>query len=65
MDTNTGVGGSPLTNLPLGFAMALAMNEPAMQEYAKMTETEKEHLIMRCKDARSAEEMRRIVDAIH
>ena len=65
MDTNTSMGGSPITNLPLGFTMALAMNEPAMQAYSKMTETEKEHIILRCKDARSKEEMRRIVDSIY
>ena len=44
------IEGYPTTSLPLGFGMALAMNEAAMQGYAKLTETEKEHLIMRCKD---------------
>ncbi|MBO5336965.1 MAG: hypothetical protein J6A94_07555 [Lachnospiraceae bacterium] len=65
MDTNgLPVEGYPPYQLPLGFSMSLAMNENAMQGYAKLTETEKEHLIMRCKDARSKEEMQKIVDSL-
>lgn len=65
MDTNNmSMGGFPMTGLPMGFAMALAMNEPAMRGYAGLTETEREHLIMRCKDARSKEEMQKIVDSL-
>ncbi len=65
MDTNgMSLGGAPLTGIPLGFGMALAMNEPAMRTYAGMTETEREHIIMRCKDASSKEEMRQIVDSL-
>lgn len=54
----------PLTGLPVGFSMALAANESAMTSFAGLTETEKEHLILRCKDARSKEEMQRIVDSL-
>lgn len=57
-------GGFPFTELPLGFGMALAMNEKAMQTYAGLTESEKEQIIMKCKDASSKEEMRRIVDSL-
>lgn len=65
MDTNgLPVEGYPLTQLPLGFGMALAMNEGAMRGYAELSETEREHLIMRCKDARSKEEMQKIVDSL-
>jgi len=65
MDVNGFTGdGYPLTQLPLGFGMALAMNEAAMQGYAKLSETEKEHLIMKCKDARSKEEMQKIVNSL-
>lgn len=60
----TGENGFPFTELPLGFGMALAMNEPAMRGYAGLTETEKEHLILRCKDARSKEEMEKIVNSL-
>lgn len=57
-------GSAPFAGLPTGFSMALAMNEPAMRGYAGLTETEREHIIMRCKDARSKEEMREIVDSL-
>lgn len=56
--------GFAFTELPLGFGMALAMNEPAMKGYAGLSETEKEHLILRCKDARSKEEMEKIVNSL-
>ncbi|MGN0400799.1 MAG: hypothetical protein ACI4HQ_00895 [Acetatifactor sp.] len=56
--------GAGIQNLPLGFGMSLAMNEPAMKGYAGLTEAEKEQLIMRCRDARTKEEMQRIVDSL-
>lgn len=56
--------GYPLSGVPVGFGMALAMNEPAMKAYAQLTETQREHIIMRCKDAQSKEEMRQIVDSL-
>ena len=56
--------GSLLASLPLGFGMALATNERAMQHYAQMTESEKEQIIMKCKDAKSKAEMRKIVDSL-
>lgn len=56
--------GSPLAALPLGFGMALAMNEKAMQAYSGLSESQKEHIIMKCKDARSKAEMRKIVDSL-
>lgn len=60
-----GIGGiPPFDGVPLGFGMALAMNERALSGYAKMTEAEKEELINRSKDAKSKEEMERIVNSI-
>ena len=68
MDGLTGGSGGteafPLNELPVGFGMALAMNEQAMQGYAALTGTEKEHLILRCRDAGSKEEMERIVASL-
>lgn len=65
MDMNgSPAGGFPFMELPLGFGMALAMNEPAMKSYAGMSESEKEKVILRCKDAKSKEEMREIVDSL-
>lgn len=58
------VAGFPLTELPLGFGMALAMNEPAMTGYAGLSEAEKEKIIMRCRDAKTKSEMQEIVDSL-
>ncbi len=58
------LGVVPFTDLPLGFTMALAMNEPAMQGYAGLTESEKERIILKCKDAKTKEEMQKIVDEL-
>lgn len=68
MDVNdtssTASGTLGMTDMPLGFGFALAMNEPAMKTYASLSESEREHLIMRCKDAKSKDEMQRIVDSL-
>lgn len=66
MDTDiNGITGSVgLRELPVGFGMALAMNESAMKGYAGLTESEKEDLILRCRDAKTKEEMQRIVDSL-
>lgn len=53
-----------MTDMPLGFGFALAANEAAMKSYASLSETEREHLIMRCKDAKSRDEMQKIVDSL-
>lgn len=59
LDASRGVDG-----MPLGFGMALAMNERAMTRYADLTEAEKERIILRCKDAKSKEEMDKIVNSL-
>lgn len=56
--------GYGLQDVPAGFGFALAMNEPAMRTYASLSETDKEHLLMRCRDAGSKAEMQRIVDSL-
>lgn len=53
-----------MEGLPLGFGMALAMNEPAMQGYAGLTEAEKERIILRCKDVKTKKEMQKIVNSL-
>ena len=52
------------SNLPVGLGMALIMNERARASYEELSETEKEHFILKCKDARSEEEMDRIVASL-
>lgn len=56
--------GYPLPQLPLGLGMGLAMNQAAMEGYAQLTESQKEQVIMRCRDARSKQEMQRIIDEL-
>lgn len=50
--------------VPIGFGMALAMNIPAMEAYAAMTEEQKQALIRRAHNARSEKEMRNLVASI-
>lgn len=66
---NGGANGGPMsgytaTELPLGLGMGLAMNERAMNGYANMTEAEKERVIFAAKDARTKEEMERIISSL-
>ncbi len=64
MVLNFNGAGIPYDGVPLGFGMALAMNEKALDGYAKLTEAQKEELINRSRDAKSKKEMERIVNSI-
>ncbi len=50
--------------VPIGFGMALAMNEPAMAAYAAMTEQQKQAILNKAHNARSEKEMHQIVSSI-
>ena len=50
--------------VPIGFGMTLAMNEPAMAAYSAMSEEEKQKILDKAHNARSEEEMHRIVSSI-
>ena len=50
--------------VPIGFGMALAVNEPAMNAYAAMTEEQKQAIIDKARNARSETEMHEIVNSI-
>ena len=52
------------TEVPMGFGMALAMNEPALNAYAAMTEQQKQAVLRKAHNARSREEMQRIVESL-
>jgi len=52
------------TEVPIGFGMALAQNEEAMNIFAMMTKEEKQIIWNRAHRAGSQQEMRRIVDSI-
>ena len=49
--------------VPIGFGMALAMNEPAMAAYSAMSQEKKQTILDRAHKARSEEEMHRIVNS--
>lgn len=50
--------------VPIGFGMALAMNHPAMEAYAAMTEQQKQAILDKAHNARSEKEMHQIVSDI-
>lgn len=50
--------------VPIGFGMALAMNGPAMEAYAAMTEQQKQEILKKAHNARSEKEMHQIVSSI-
>lgn len=50
--------------VPIGFGMALAMNPPALNAYSAMTEEQKQQILNRAHNARSEQEMRRIVNSL-
>ena len=50
--------------VPIGFGMALAMNEPAMAAYSAMTEAQKQAILDKARNARSEQEMHRIVNSV-
>lgn len=50
--------------VPIGFGLALSMNEPAMAAYAAMTEQQKQAVLSKAHNARSELEMNRIVSSL-
>ena len=50
--------------VPIGFGMALAVNEPAMNAYAAMTEAQKQAIINKAHNVRSEKEMHELVNSL-
>ncbi len=50
--------------VPIGFGMALAMNQPAMNAYAAMTEDQKEAIVNKAHAVRSEREMHDLVASL-
>ena len=50
--------------MPVGFAMALAMNPDAMQKFAAFSEAKKQEIIAGTHAVNSKEEMRRYVESL-
>ena len=47
--------------VPIGFGMALAMNQRAMNAYAAMTEDQKQAILNKAHNVRSEQEMHNLV----
>ena len=55
----------PQTNeLPLGFGMALAQNERALENYTRLDERQKQRFLFEARHVRSRSEMQSIVNRI-
>ena len=52
------------SELPMGFAMALAMQPTAMQHYATLPEGQKSEIIARAKSVQSKSEMQSLVNSL-
>ena len=49
---------------PIGFGMALAVNEPAMNAYSKMTEAQKQDILKKAHNVHSEKEMHDLVNSL-
>lgn len=50
--------------VPIGFGMALAVNEPAMNAYSAMTEEQKQAITNKAHNVRSEKEMHDLVNSL-
>lgn len=50
--------------VPIGFGMALAVNEPALNAYSAMTEEQKQAIINKAHNVRSEKEMHDLVASL-
>lgn len=65
MDMNEFTGGGfAQAGSPMAFRPMQDMDRSPLRGYEDLTETEKEHLILQCKDAKTTDVMQRIVDSV-
>ena len=50
--------------VPIGFGMALAMNQPAMNAYSAMTEEQKQAIVTKAHNVRSEKERHDLVASL-
>ena len=50
--------------VPIGFGMALAVNEPAMYAYSTMTEAQKKNIITKAHNVRSEKDLHDLVNSL-
>lgn len=53
-----------ISQLPVGFAMALAMNQTALEKFGAMPQDKKEALVERAHNVRSKSQMHELVEEI-
>ncbi|MGN1420820.1 MAG: hypothetical protein ACI4XC_04855 [Eubacterium sp.] len=51
-------------DLPLGFGMALAQNEPAMKRFEMLSESQKAEIISKSHSVNSKQEMQNLVNSL-
>lgn len=56
---------NPISELPMGFAMALAMQPSAMQNYATLPSGQKSEILARAKAVQSKSEMQSLVSSLN
>ncbi len=61
MDVNN-TGSSITRSVPVNLEFGLMKEDIGRKDEAPLTESEKEHIIMKCKDAKSRAEVQKIVD---
>ena len=50
--------------VPIGFGMALAVNEPALNAYSAMSEEQKQDILKKAHNVRSEKEMHDLVNSL-
>ncbi|MDF3005497.1 MAG: hypothetical protein K0S22_1969 [Oscillospiraceae bacterium] len=56
---------NPMSELPMGFAMALAMQPNAMQHYATLSSGQQNEILTRAKAVQSKSEMQSLVNSLN
>ena len=56
---------NPLSDLPLGFGLALAQNRDALYSFSKMTEQQKKEVINHTHTIQSKQEMKSFVNSLN
>ena len=55
---------NPINELPLGFGMALAQNEPAMEAFSPLSRSHQQSTLNQASHVHSKQEMRQLVNSI-
>ena len=53
-----------MNDLPIGFTMALAENEPALRRFVGLADEARQQIVTQARQARSREEMQSIINSL-